>query len=236
MRIFYHLWSKFSNFDISLSPDHWILPKCDDNNGDDLSFDLSSPYCHLDYRIYLASSARRKRCLVSIYKPKMTLKPRDEPKFLYLPKNQWSPRFEDSFYTVRVEGFERWDSSPPGVMAVGHAHHPAFYYKVVLHRGQEKHELWRRFSQFQWLHHQVTALPPPPVDGAPPPVDPIRLPPGTCWPFQSDELATKRVDLLSSFLDDMLSRPGYASHGAVLTFLGIKQQQQQQQQQQLEKS
>ena len=59
-------------------------------------------------------------------------------------------------------------------------------------------------------------------DGAPPETEPLRLPPGTCWPFQSEELAANRVQLLSSFLDDMLSRPGYASHPAVLAFLEIQ--------------
>ena len=158
----------------------------------------------------------------------MTSKQRDQPNFLYLPKNQWSPRFEDSFYTVRIDSFERLDASPPNAIAVGHTHHPAFYYKVVLHRGQAKQEMWRRFSQFQWLFHQVKASPPPPVDGAPP-LDPLRLPPGTCWPFQSPELATQRVDLLSACLDDLLSRPGYASHPAVLTFLELHKDKQEQQ-------
>ena len=101
-------------------------------------------------------------------------------------------------------------------------HDIVFYYKVVVNRGQEQQELWRRFSQFQWLYRTVKASPPPPVDGAPPETEPLRLPPGTCWPFQSEELAANRVQLLSSFLDDMLSRPGYASHPAVLAFLEIQ--------------
>ena len=160
---------------------------------------------------------------------------RDEHKFLYLPKSQWSPRFEDSFYTVRVEGFERCTAAPTTTTrssseavadrVKGHSHHPAFYYKVVLHRGTSSQEMWRRFSQFVWLYRQVQASPPPPptrIEGVPP-QDPLRLPPGTCWwPFQSEDLATKRVELLSGFLDDMLSRPGYASHPAVLTFLEIQ--------------
>lgn len=149
----------------------------------------------------------------------------DKPKFLYLPRSQWSPRFEDSFYTVRVEGFERCNSAPARSSETvrGHSHHPAFYYKVVLHRGTTSQEMWRRFSQFVWLYRQVQTSPPPPIEGAPLP-ETLRLPPGTCWPFQSQDLATKRVELLSCFLDDMLSRPGYASHPAVLTFLEMHYQ------------
>ena len=158
----------------------------------------------------------------------MSFRKRDVPKFLYLPKPQWSPRFEDSFYTVCVDGFQRWDQSPADDTATttlsvgGHAHHPAFYYKVVLQRGSTRREMWRRFSQFAWLYHNVKASPPPPVDGAPPEAEPLRLPPKTCWPFQSQELAAQRVQLLSSFLDDLLGRPGYASHPAVLAFLEIQ--------------
>jgi len=84
--------------------------------------------------------------------------------------------------------------------------------------------MWRRFSQFQWLYHQVKKNPPPPPDANAAehqPEEPLHLPLGTCWPFQSEQLGEKRVELLNSFLDDMLSRPGYASHRAVVTFLEL---------------
>ena len=168
--------------------------------------------------------------------------PGKAPKFLYLPKNQWSPRFEDSFYTVRVDTFQRFDEAPSNATnndetengdthmrcnIGGHGHHPAFYYKVILRRGTATHEMWRRFSQFQWLWRQVQKSPPheevssTTAQQQQDEDEPLKLPPGTCWPFQSNELAAKRVQLLTTFLDDMLSRPGYANHPAVLAFLEL---------------
>lgn len=155
---------------------------------------------------------------------------------MYLPKKMWSPRYEDSFYTVRVDGFYRYESSPAEAMPSsdkrigGHSHHPAYYYKVILNRSHATQQVWRRFSQFRWLLQQVKASPPVLRDvnaaeyhqGQ----EPITLPPGTCWPFQTDELAEKRVGLLGEFLDNLLSRPGYATHPAVLAFLELNNTQQ----------
>jgi hypothetical protein len=145
------------------------------------------------------------------------------PNLMYLPKDFWSKRYEDSFYSLRVEGYERYEAAPEGVSTSigGHGHHPAFYYKVVLYRSNQTIVLWRRFSQFVCLYRQVKADPPPPPPPDAPPVEVLQLPPGTCWPFQSEGLAQERVALLSAFLDDLLGRPGHASHPAVVTFLEL---------------
>lgn len=155
----------------------------------------------------------------------MATAPPPPPNLMYLPKDFWSKRYEDSFYTIHVEGYERYAAAPEGSNASartigGHGHHPAFYYKVVVYRSNQTKVLWRRFSQFVWLYRQVKAKLPPPLPDAPP-AQALRLPPGTCWPFQSEGLAQERVELLSAFLDDLLGRPGYASHPAVVTFLEL---------------
>ena len=145
------------------------------------------------------------------------------PQFLYLPKNQWSPRYEDSFYTVRVEAFQRFEVAPAEIPSAlgGNSHHPCFYFKIILQRGHTTKEIWRRFSNFQWLYNRVQAAPPRVDEGNSGADNPLKLPPGTCWPFQSEQLGEKRVKLLGEFLDDMLCRPGYANHPSVLTFLEL---------------
>jgi hypothetical protein len=146
------------------------------------------------------------------------------PKFLYLDEKQWSPRFEETVYTVRVESFQRFETAPEDLPSDigGNTHHPCFYYKVVVRRARTTQTLWRRFSHFQWLYHKVQAAPPPTTSEDDPAVNvPVKFPPGTCWPFQSEKLGERRVELLTTFLDDMLSRQGYASHPAVVTFLEL---------------
>lgn len=168
-----------------------------------------------------------------------TTDPAQQPaaNLMYLPQKMWSPRYEDSFYTVRVDGFHKFESAPEDAATAaaasgigGHSHHPAFYYKVILNRSQTTKEMWRRFSQFQWLYRQVNASPPVLADANAAEhqaqAEPLKLPPGTCWwPVQSPQLAAKRVELLGEFLDNLLSRPGYASHPAVVAFLELDQPQ-----------
>jgi hypothetical protein len=153
----------------------------------------------------------------------MTLTNESPPKFLYLDEKQWSPRFEETVYTVRVESFQRLDEAPDNLPADigGNTHHPCFYYKVVLRRARLTKTLWRRFSHFQWLYNNVRVDPPTTNQDDSPSNEPLKLPPGTCWPFQSAKLGENRVELLSTFLDDMLSRQGYASHPSVVTFLEL---------------
>lgn len=157
----------------------------------------------------------------------MTTTNNPPPRFLYLDEKQWSPRFEETVYTVRVESFQRFEKAPEEGLPSdvgGNSHHPCFYYKVVLRRARTTKAIWRRFSHFQWLYHKVRVAPPTSVNRDNDPasnVPPITLPPGTCWPFQSEKLGEKRVELLTAFLDDMLSREGYASHPAVVTFLEL---------------
>jgi len=149
---------------------------------------------------------------------------------MYLPKDQWSPRYEETFYSVKLEGYQLLLEAqshdtplPPGKLSF-----PAYYYQVVVYRGHDKKTVLRRYSQFKWLQHQLLAHPPPPplnnenstsnTTSEPLP----SLPPGTCpWQRQDDGFAACRMDELADFLAQLLGQPGIANHQAVISFLEL---------------
>lgn len=158
--------------------------------------------------------------------PQNVDQPQSSHHLMFLPKDQWSPRYDkDTFYSFRIEGFEYMRSSPPPSSAdapviPSKSSFPAYFYKVVVYRGHDKTVLLRRYSQFKWLYHQLLAHPPPPpVTGA---TSLPNLPPGTCpWDAQDDAFASCRQDELADFLTSMLELPGYAQHDAVVAFLEL---------------
>lgn len=101
--------------------------------------------------------------------------------FMFLPKNQWSSRFEETFYTVKVEGFQlvttpvsgtRTTTTTTTTLQAETVHatpdaaaqlpvvpermsFPAYYYHVVVNRGHGQTTILRRYSQFLWLYHQI---------------------------------------------------------------------------------
>lgn len=115
---------------------------------------------------------------------------------------------------------------PPAPSSVGgKANLPAYYFHLVVYREQDKTRLSRRYSQFRWLHHQVQSDPPKYTNSSPiygEAASPLRFPQPPLIQFQNDNFAQNRMDLLAAYLSDMLSRPGYARHPAVLAFLDIK--------------
>lgn len=147
-----------------------------------------------------------------------------KPKYLFLPKDQWSARFDSTFYTVKIEGKQRLtappDKSVPASIG-GKTNFPAWYYRVVVYREHGKEEHLRRYSHFQWLYEQLIAN--PSSDEQLSGLNEITFP-GSCpMTIQNDAFAQGRMEVLADFLNDVLSRPGYASHPAVLTFLDIDQ-------------
>lgn len=156
----------------------------------------------------------------------------DKPKLLYLPKDEWSPRYDATFYFVKIEdkklvttetarehlGSFLIEAVPPSVG--GNTVLPAYYYEVVVYREHSKKSLLRRYSQFKWLYDQLKAH--PPSDEQLPSARPIQMPPGTClFQRQDDAFAQNRLEQLNEFIDDVLGRPGYASHEATLAFLQL---------------
>ena len=147
---------------------------------------------------------------------------------MYLPFSYWSPRYDSSFYTVKVDGRERIIEDLPLVPdeVGGKQDLRAYYYRVTVYREREKTSFLRRYSQFHWLYDQISAKPPTITNEQREnsPGTPIRMPAKSC-PFiqrQDENFARNRQELLSQFLEDILGRPGYASHEAVCAFLELK--------------
>lgn len=163
--------------------------------------------------------------------------------FMYLPKDYWSARYESNFYTVKIES-KRLVSSYDQESSVdadnvpkitqstnntvgGKRNLPAYYYEVVVYRQHGKTSVFRRYSQFKWLHDQILSHPLPSSITSPETERRdsrhIPLPSGTClFQWQNDEFAQKRLELLSEYMDDLLSQPGYANHPAVIAFLELE--------------
>jgi hypothetical protein len=138
----------------------------------------------------------------------------------YLAREHWSPRYDSTFFTIQITGAEKLTRPPsiPQGMS-GKANHPAFYFQVEVFSEQKKHVCLRRYSHFKWLHEVLHTSPPSEAQHED---EPLRLPPGSCpWQVQDEEFITTRLDALRDYLRDVLSRPGYARHPAVRTFLEL---------------
>ena len=81
----------------------------------------------------------------------------------------------------------------------------------------------RRYSDFVWLHHALQSNPPISAEAEVfdnEMIPMLMLPPKTFfWKKQTDEFRCERQIQLYEFLDDVLSRPGYATHPAMISFL-----------------
>ena len=149
----------------------------------------------------------------------------DPAPVMYLAHEHWSPRFETMFYTVKVEVAELFDSLVVCNDKIGgKTNVPAYYYRLDIYCGHKKHSIFRRYSQFLWLHQQ---LPSPKVGrggGSSNDNDAkIVMPPTTCFcQLQDDRFAQNRMEQLREFLlEDILPRQEYASHPSVVTFLEL---------------
>jgi hypothetical protein len=134
---------------------------------------------------------------------------------MYLAHEQWSPRYESTFFTVKMEAVELLSSAPSVDPSIrGKSNHPAYYYRVEVFCGHTSRAVFRRYSQFQWLYKQL------PADNNRESV--LVMPPGTCFCQPQDEsFAQNRLEQLREFLRDALERPGYASHPSVVAFLEL---------------
>jgi hypothetical protein len=136
----------------------------------------------------------------------------------FLASDQWSPRFENTFFTVKFKSFELVtlppESGEPSSAFKGKGMFPAYYYKIDVCCGHAKHSVLRRYSQFAWL---VSRVPPDTRPNAP------EMPPKTwiCQP-QDAAFAQNRLEQLREFLEDFLQRPGIATDSNVVAFLELE--------------
>lgn len=142
---------------------------------------------------------------------------------MYLPIDQWSPRFDSTFFSVKIESTQKCDSLPPLKEGIGgNTHCPAVYFDVIVFCEHRKLVLLRRYSNFYWLYEQVKDFQPPHVEGDFAIYEPLVMPPKTCFfQPQDDEFIKNRKEQLGEFLDDLLSRPSYAEHPAVRLFFDL---------------
>ena len=98
----------------------------------------------------------------------------------YLNPEDWSPRFDSTFYTVKLTNFEVRNEMPTASTSStsdmisngnrshrrrnisGRSSHPAVYYGLEIRCGHRTRTIWRRYSQFRSLCHHAARSPPPP--------------------------------------------------------------------------
>ncbi|KAG7337144.1 PX domain containing protein [Nitzschia inconspicua] len=162
------------------------------------------------------------------------IKPPSSAPMMYLAHEDWSPRFETTFYTIRIDGYELVTKTttttttttplllPPSSLlrdGGGKTNLPAYYYKITVFCGHYRRMVLRRYSQFEWLYKH---LPLSVVQNGNEPT--LVLPPKTpclCQP-QNDAFAQNRMEQLQDFLRDVLIRRGAAQHDAVAKFLELE--------------
>ena len=171
---------------------------------------------------------------------------------MFLPKDQWSPRYEETFYSVKLEGFEKLTVKPPPTttcttatatstanatihLPPGNASFPAYYYRVTIYRGHQTNTVLRRYSQFKWLYDELRLARPSQQQQSTVAATattaihttfPV-MPPGTCpWDRPNDAFAACRhdelADLLTALLELQLPGTNNASHPAVVAFLELQ--------------
>lgn len=149
---------------------------------------------------------------------------------MYLEQEDWSPRYQDTFYTVRLDHFELFTAPPkkiasnnpdslPSNLLGGKTTFPAYYYKVEIFCGRHDPKVvFRRYSQFKWLYQDL----PRSITTGSPNDEPIVFPPGSgCLCSQNDGFAKNRMEQLREFLNEALVRRGVASNEAVAQFLEL---------------
>jgi len=134
---------------------------------------------------------------------------------MFLAADQWSPRFQSTFFTIKMDTFESCrhppTSSEPGDIPLGKGTFPAYYFKIDVCSGHMRHSVLRRYSQFEWLLSKVLIQ--ATVHGMPP----------KTWicQFQDEAFAKNRLGHLREFLEGFLSQPGIAKDLHVVAFLEL---------------
>jgi PX domain len=149
---------------------------------------------------------------------------------VYLPNDTWSPRYDSTFYTVKLNGFELVHDALPSddgidtIRVPGKTNLPAYYYRVDVYRRHERTTLLRRYSQFQWLYHELMTSCDTSSAGI---LDnaPLHFPSAVVcrlqW-WQDDAFAMTRMQDLAVFLSSALVRPNCSRLLAVRIFLSLQ--------------
>lgn len=154
---------------------------------------------------------------------------------MFLPEDQWSPRYEKQFYTIRMkkystlvnpceekriqanntDPYEEDDTCQSFGFCNPKKKYPAVYYEIEVLNGPTIHTCLRRYSQF---HHLCKKLDPSGDMG-------LRkiLPPKT-MPFQkklSNDFLEERMSGLNAFLEDVLVRQECVNDPLIEQFLEL---------------
>jgi len=152
-----------------------------------------------------------------------------EQTMYYLSEKIWSHRFEKRFFTIKCDDpSTSYETSPYSESDIGgRTKLPAFYYTVEVCAGStDPLKIFRRYSEFEWLHHKLKS---DPLLSASSSADENAkmfptLPPKTSFcQVQTDDFRHDRQIELKEFLDDVLSTPGCARHPAMKSFLLLNQ-------------
>lgn len=160
---------------------------------------------------------------------------------MYLPPENWSPRYDHTFFTASVTAAtlmrRSGGSTDPLPTTIPSAIHgktnlPAYYYHITIQQQHQTRVVLRRYSHFKWWYEQVRDLnthrPPPTTSGSAATASSSvlwsaessgELPPAYHFHWQTATFAKLRQEQLSQFVNNLLSRPGYANHPATLIFL-----------------
>lgn len=163
----------------------------------------------------------------------------------FLQKEDWSPRFESTFFTISMDTREIHNTVPPVEIPLtssqdscttvnslyykGKETFPAVYFNVKVQCVHQVLILPRRYSQFRQLYDEVCSSPPPPnshqqttLNNSNKDEDKLSFPPKTCY-FQSvdEEFLDVRQEELYNFMVMLLKRAGYANHPSVIDFLKL---------------
>ena len=104
---------------------------------------------------------------------------------MFLSYEHWSPRYDDTFFTIKMDSTELFHSKPPPKTTStssrnslpeaesaeqnvvsneeeqcgGNTNFPAYYYKIEVYCSrQPSYVIYRRYSQFHWLYKQLQML------------------------------------------------------------------------------
>lgn len=150
---------------------------------------------------------------------------------VYMPNDTWSPRYDSTFYTVKLNGFELVHDTLPSdgidrIRVPGKTNLPAYYYRVDVYRSHERMTLLRRYSQFQWLYHELMANCDTSSSSSSATLEaPLHFPSAVVCRFQwwqDDAFAMTRMQDLAVFLSSALVRPNCSRLLAVRIFLALQ--------------
>mmetsp|Transcript_32256 Transcript_32256/g.59609 ORF Transcript_32256/g.59609 Transcript_32256/m.59609 type:complete len:160 (-) Transcript_32256:952-1431(-) len=155
---------------------------------------------------------------------------------MFLPEDQWSPRYEEQFYTIRMKKYTTLHSPAEaakrntdpfgdddacslfGLCNNGKKKYPAVYYEIEVLNGTTSHTCLRRYSQFHHLCKKLDDDPSGEILGC------LRksLPPKTA-PFhkESDDFLEERMVGLHAFLRDLLIRQECVNNPLIEQFLEL---------------